>query len=310
MKLSAFTMVRNADKYYFPIKESILSVLPIVDEFIVALGDCDDDDNTRELIDSIGSDKIKVFNRKWSEKDFIDGRVFAKETDFALSKCQGDWCLYLQADEVLHESDLEWVVKNCEECLKDIGVEGFLFSYYHFYGDYKHHLDGHGWYKNEIRIIRNGVGVYSHKDAQSFRRKGNKKLNVIELDVPVYHYGWVRPPEIMQSKRKEQVSMHHGKEKAQIAYESKPEIFEYGPLGKLSIFDDAHPAVMEGFISKLNWRDKLNYSNKKKSSRSKLKHEKIKNRFLSFFEKKLNGGKDFFGYKNWKIIKKNKRADG
>ena len=35
MKISGFTMVRNAGKYYFPIKESIQSVLPIVDEFIV-----------------------------------------------------------------------------------------------------------------------------------------------------------------------------------------------------------------------------------------------------------------------------------
>jgi hypothetical protein len=50
MKISGFTMVRNAEKLYFPIKESILSVLPVVDEFIVALGD--GDDNTRGLIES------------------------------------------------------------------------------------------------------------------------------------------------------------------------------------------------------------------------------------------------------------------
>lgn len=47
MKISGFTMVRNATKYYFPIKESILSILPIVDEFIIALGDNDPDDYTR-----------------------------------------------------------------------------------------------------------------------------------------------------------------------------------------------------------------------------------------------------------------------
>jgi hypothetical protein len=37
-------MVRNATKYYFPIKESILSILPIVDEFIIALGKGDKGD--------------------------------------------------------------------------------------------------------------------------------------------------------------------------------------------------------------------------------------------------------------------------
>jgi len=86
-------MVRNATKYYFPIKESILSVLPIVDEFIVALGKGDPDDYTREEIESIGSDKVKIIDRVWSEKDFIDGKVFADETSFALSQCRGDWCI-------------------------------------------------------------------------------------------------------------------------------------------------------------------------------------------------------------------------
>jgi len=50
MKISGFTMVRNADSYYFPIKESIESILPIVDEFIVALGNNHSDDKTRNNI--------------------------------------------------------------------------------------------------------------------------------------------------------------------------------------------------------------------------------------------------------------------
>ena len=48
MKISGFTMVKNAAKLYYPIKQSIMSVLPIVDEFIVALGDCDPDDKTKD----------------------------------------------------------------------------------------------------------------------------------------------------------------------------------------------------------------------------------------------------------------------
>ena len=86
MSISGFTMVRNATKYYFPIKESILSILPIVDEFIVALGDCDSDDKTREEIESINSDKIKIIDRVWSERDFIDGKVFDCVQDYAASR--------------------------------------------------------------------------------------------------------------------------------------------------------------------------------------------------------------------------------
>ena len=106
MRISGFTMVRNATTYYFPIKESILSVLPIVDEFIVALGKGNQNDKTREEIESIDSDKIKIIDRVWSEKEFVDGRIFAQETSFALQQCTGDWCIYLQADEVIHEKDL------------------------------------------------------------------------------------------------------------------------------------------------------------------------------------------------------------
>jgi hypothetical protein len=79
MKISGFTMVRNATRYYFPIKESILSVLPIVDEFIVALGQGDSDDKTREEIESIQSNKVKIIDRVWSEQDFVDGKIFADD---------------------------------------------------------------------------------------------------------------------------------------------------------------------------------------------------------------------------------------
>ena len=83
-------MVRNADKYYFPIKESIESILPIVDEFIVALGAGDEQDQTRELIESIKSDKVKNIDRVWDEKDVVDGKIFANETSFDLSHSKGD----------------------------------------------------------------------------------------------------------------------------------------------------------------------------------------------------------------------------
>lgn len=48
MKISGFTMGKNVDKLYYPIKPAIMSILPIVDEFIVALGKSDEDDKTHE----------------------------------------------------------------------------------------------------------------------------------------------------------------------------------------------------------------------------------------------------------------------
>lgn len=303
MKISAFTMVRNADKYYFPIKESILSVLPIVDEFIVALGDNDQDDKTRSLIESIDSKKVKIIDRVWSEEEFVDGKIFANETTFALSQCTGDWCLYLQADEVIHEDDLPTITSMCEKHLDNAKVDGFLFDYYHFFGDYKHYLPFHGWYKNEIRIVRNNNGVYSYKDAQSFRKLKNEKLNVIRINAHIYHYGWVRPPGLMQSKKKEQDSMHHGRETINEEYKLKTDEFDFGPLGNIPIFSKSHPEVMKDFIEKMDWSDKLNYSKKWNGIRGKMKHERAKYRLLTKLENLFNGGKDIMGYSNWNEIK-------
>ncbi len=301
-------MVRNATKYYFPIKESISSILPIVDEFIVALGNCDQNDCTRKEIESINSKKIKIINRVWSERDFIEGRVFANETTFALNQCTGDWCFYLQADEVIHEKDHQLIVKACQDNLTNKNIDGFLFNYHHFFGDYNHFLPVHGWYKNEIRIVRNRDEIYSYKDAQSFRKKDNEKLNVFSINANVYHYGWVRPPRMMQSKNKEQDSMHHGKDKIVEAYKLKPDEFDYGALGKIPVFKGSHPKVMAEFCRKIDWTHKLNYTKKAELNRAKMKHEKLKYRLITFLENIFNGGRDIFGYTNWnKVTISNKK---
>ncbi len=303
MKLSAFTMVRNADKYYFPVKESIQSVLPIVDEFVIALGDNDPGDRTREFIESIGSEKIRIIDRIWSEEDFVESKIFAKETSFALSQCTGDWCLYLQADEVIHEKDHEAILEGCKRYLPHKKVDGLLFNYNHFFGDYDHYLPYHGWYKREIRIVRNNAGIYSYKDAQSFRKNNDEKLNVVGLNAEIFHYGWVRPPELMQSKKKEHDAIHNGTESAEDQYKLKPNEFDYGPLNKVPRFEGTHPAVMEDMIENLSWRHKLNYSSSNYPDRPLMKHEKTKYRFISFLENTLNGGRDFFGYENWVELK-------
>ena len=52
MFVSGFTFIRNAIKLDYPVKEAILSILPVVDEMVVAVGESDDD--TRLLIESLG----------------------------------------------------------------------------------------------------------------------------------------------------------------------------------------------------------------------------------------------------------------
>jgi len=303
MKISGFTFVRNADKYYFPIKESICSVLPLVDEFIVALGEGDKDDKTREIIASIDSPKIKIFDRIWDQEKFTAGTVFKEETNFALEQCTGDWCFYIQADELAHEQDHSAILKACKDNLHNKSVQGLLFDYNHFWGDYSHVLRSHGWYRKEIRIVRNGIGVQSIKDAQSFRIGGTDKLQVKPANAFIYHYGWVRPPAIMQSKKKEQEEIYWGEHSKNETFKKTGIPFDYGALGLLPEFKGTHPKVLQQWMARIDWKEQLNQGKKNNLQRELFKHETRKDRVLSFLENNIFNGKTLFGYSNWTITK-------
>lgn len=315
MKISGFTMGKNVSKLYYPIKESIESILPIVDEFVIALGDSDEDDNTLELINSINSDKIRIVNTTWDLEKYPNGMENAHQTDIAKETCTGDWLFYLQADEVVHEKYLDQIVEQCEKYLNVKEVDGFLFNYMHFFGDYNHFNDHHGWYPEEIRIVRNDKEIHSYISAQSFRRipdfngltyrqkEGTSKLNVIKLDSYIYHYGWVRPPEYMQAKARSLETIHKGKETVERIYSERSLKFDYGNMNLYKRFKGTHPKVMSEFVSKFDWANELHFEKDYKPKREEMKHEKFKNRVLTFIEQKILGGKQIFAYSNWNVLK-------
>ncbi|MGD9487944.1 MAG: hypothetical protein AB7W47_07980 [Calditrichaceae bacterium] len=312
MKISGFSFVRNGAKLYYPVVESIKSILPVCNEFVIAVGQGDDDDQTREQIAAIGDPKIKIIDTLWEEKYFKKGVINAMQTDIAQQACRGDWLFYLQADEVVHEKYLPTIQKRCEELLTVPEVEGLLFRYKHFWGDYNHFHGGHGWYPNEIRIIRNLPDVHSWQSAQSFRHfnpyenprqeSGTSKLRVARVDAEIYHYGWVRPPHLMQNKRKALDSVHWGSNKAQEYYDKAPKYFDYGPLDRLENFNETHPAVMKERITRLDWQDKLQLSGKPNAYRLPHKHELLKTRTISFIEKNILRGRQLGGFRNYILL--------
>jgi hypothetical protein len=313
MTISGFTMVRNATKLYYPIKQAISSILPLVDEFVVALGESDPDDNTLAEIQSIGSDKIKFIPTVWDLEKYPRGMEHAHQTDIAKAACTGDWLFYLQSDEVVHEADLPKIRRRCEELLHEPEVEGILFKYRHFWGDYDHYITSHAWYANEIRIIRNDKDIHSWESAQSFRRipafdgihyrekKGTYKLKVARVDATIYHYGWVRPPQYMQKKRKAFATIHSGRDKAEEYFRREEAEFDFGNLNQLSIYHDTHPAVMEERIRLFNWADQLE-RRRHPQNMMRHKHERLKYRLLTFIEQNFLGGRQIMSFKNYHLL--------
>ena len=203
MKVSGFSFCRNAVLYDYPVVESIRSILPIVDEFVVNVGRCDD--GTLELIRSIGDPRIRIVESAWDETLRKDGLIYSQQTNIALSHCTGDWAFYLQADEVLHEDDLPRIVEAMRAHLHSPEVKGLIFRYLHFVGDY---WSTNPWfYHKAVRIIRNNGDAESCGDAVGFHLKATRQY--LQSGPPewlapsggrIFHYGWVKDPKTMLVK--------------------------------------------------------------------------------------------------------------
>lgn len=288
MKVVGFSFIRNAVKFDYPIVESINSILPICDEFIIALGNSDD--NTEDLIKSIDSNKIKIIYTTWDDSLRKGGQVLAVETNKAFSQIKdADWAFYIQGDEVIHEKYLPIIKESMEKWKDHQKVEGLLLNYTHFYGSYDFVGDSRRWYRREIRIIRADKSISSYKDAQGFRKNG-RKLNVKHLNAWVYHYGWVKPPFEQQEKQKYFNTLWHDEEwmKKNIKQTNQ---FDYSTIDSLSLFEGTHPKVMQERINKLNWKFDFDPTKKNFGMKTKILH---------WIEKK--SGWRIGEYRNYKII--------
>jgi hypothetical protein len=271
-------------KLYYPVRESVQSILPIVDEFVMVVAESDPDDTTRERVASIGDPKVRIVDAPWDEER-LGEKVYSHLTNMALDRCSGDWCFYVQADEVVHEDDLPVIRGRCEELLDDVRVEGLLFDYLHFFGDYRHYQPGHGWYRKEIRVIRNSRGIRSVRDAQSFRHPDDRKLTVARSGARIFHYGWVRPPELMGTKLDEFWSHRGDPTVARRLPQLEGGGLDYGPLGRLPVYEGTHPAVMGGWIARMDWDDRLRLEDPPGLERALHKDERPKYRILSAIER-------------------------
>ena len=289
MKISGFTFIRNAIKYDYPVVEAIRSVLPLCDEFIVAVGKSED--QTRDLITSIGSPLIRIIDTEWDESLRKDGEVLAVETNKAFDAVspESTWAFYIQGDEVIHEKYLEGLKNDMKKFGGDPRIEGLLLNWLPFYGSYDFVGNSRRWYRKEVRIIRNDKKIRSYKDAQGFR-KLNEPLKVVPVGACVYHYGWVKPPEFQQARLNYFHSLWHNESwiKRNVAEDS----FDYSNIDSLERFTGTHPAVMQPRIDKRNWHFSFDPSKKKLP---------VLKRISRFIEKKTGWRPG--EYKNYTIIK-------
>ena len=161
-------------------------------------------------------------------------------------------------------------------------MEGFLFNYLHFWGDFESVQWTRNWYRHEVRIVRLGRGIRSWKSAQGFRRDG-RKLRVRETDARVFHYGWVRPPEVMKRKQIALDRLHHDEAWVKGRHPEGASLpFDYGSMRHLRPFRGTHPAVMRAWIEAKRWR-----AEDARGAGVRHEHEQPKTRFLTWMEDRV-----------------------
>jgi glycosyltransferase involved in cell wall biosynthesis len=250
MKVSGFTFLRNGQKLGYPFTASIRSVLPLVDEFVVALGPCDD--GTEAMLRDIGDPKIRIIPTQWNERirpDYsVKGFVYGQQKSIALFNCTGDWAFYLEADEVVHEKDVPQIRAAMEKHLGDERVEALAFDYLHFYGNQNTIAWSPGWYRSEVRIIRNTIPAWSSEALFFNIVEGHKKSRyprAAHTGATIFHYGWVRSEE--QMNLKSEAVLKYWQNRAATAV-------DYGNIDPavLKPFIGTHPLVVRDWLPEAN----------------------------------------------------------
>ena len=274
VKLSGFTFIRNAVSLDYPVMESISSILPIVDEFIVNIGP--DNDGTTELIQSIGNPKIKIIHSQWNPNMTTGAYIYAQQTNIALFNCTGRWAFYLQADEVIHENDLPAIMSYVDRYADDDRVDGLVFTELSFWGDYKTVVNVYPQRKRKrCRIVKPHHFVMSRGDAAGFtvhpkyKEKG-RRMRVIDTGIHLFHYCSVKSEKAMQAKRQTVANYWKETDSSQSAFSTYYQI----PRKFVTAYEGTHPEVMENRIkehrisidlasplwrTKMTWNERLRF---------------------------------------------------
>ncbi len=199
MKISGFTIVRNAEVLDFPVVASIRSLLPIVDEMVVNVGRSDD--RTLEIVRGITDARIRIVETEW---DFSRGEaVLREQTLLAMRACSHPWGVCIQADEVLHESGASRLVEAIAAAHPDPRVEGLVMRYHHIFGDPGTEAVNRRWYRREVRAVRldPALQIAPYRDAQGFRAgPQHRKVRARLADADMFHYGWLRSADALTAR--------------------------------------------------------------------------------------------------------------
>ena len=169
VKISGIQPISNGVSLGYPFIEAILSVLPIVDEFLINDGGSSDKTSFYlKKLEKTFPDKIRLFNKPFYPSprwETIDDCV-----EFLIKKARGDWIFEVQGDEIWDEKYLldirKLIEKVSEEGYNSIRtIEGYTRSFDSLLTGYKYKY---------VRIVRNLKDLKNYWGGDDFHL-GNDK---------------------------------------------------------------------------------------------------------------------------------------
>lgn len=253
--ISGLSIIRNGVLLDYAFIESIRSALPLCDEYIVVLGDSDDD--TRERILALDDPKIRIVDSTWSDRVEPRKCLLAQQTNIGLHLCRGAWCLYMQADEALHEESLPRLRALMEETAEDPDVEAILLERLAFYGDGQHVVRAYPEALRYVpRIIKPHIGTHSIRDAMSVAIFDNwstrgRYPRALDSGEYLYRYTRVHTPEGLAARS---TAVHRGG----TGTVNADVLLSYFPRPWITSFGGSHPEVMKERLARVGAQYDLN----------------------------------------------------
>ena len=150
------------------------------------------------IVDTGSTDGTKKIAQKYTSKiyDFPWINDFAAARNESLKYANGDWILWVDADEFIKKEDMDKI----KAVLKDAGEPAFLFKVSECREGELNPIS----YNLRPKIFRNRVGIHFERpvNEQPFTKDGRPvAILARELDIPIYHWGGLLAEEKLRQKK-------------------------------------------------------------------------------------------------------------
>lgn len=253
--LSAHMPLYRAVEFDYPFREVVRSVLPVVDEFYLVVHP--GEDGTLEAAEALASEcsAVKVHVHPWW--DFDRGHEsLADATNYGIEQCRGEWHLALQADEVVHEDQLETLLSLCRQDTHP----WVWFERLNFYGSFdcvNRRRDR--WPCDVVRLARRDLypHICSYGDAthlgipKNYHPQETPRLDARDR-LALWHYCYTRPGRAFVDRQANMAKLYGlGPDPRIEANREKQQVDWWGylPREEMEPLSSPHPAVMTEWIA-------------------------------------------------------------